>query len=103
MANALGLGAFERRDEVVFGVVDVFGGQWDGVVGVGAFADDGGVFGGGVEVCGVAGAGEGDVAGFSVEAGGSDDEDVVTGHSLGFVDGGGVSVVDVPGVGRRRR
>ena len=49
-------------------------------------------------VRGVAGAGEGDVAGFAVETGGSDDVDVVAGESLGFVDGGGVAVVDVAAV-----
>ena len=58
----------------------------------------GGVAGGGVQRRGVAGAGEGDVAGFAVETGGSDDVDVVAGESLGFVDGGGVAVVDVAAV-----
>ena len=88
-----GVAVGERVDEVVFGVVDVLGGQWD-AGGVSGFGDVGGVSGGGVEVGGVAGSGEGDVAGFAVEAGGADDVDVVAGESLGFVDGGRVAVID---------
>ncbi len=97
-----GVALGERVDEVVFGVVDVLRGEWD-AGGVGGFGDVGGVSGGGVEVGGVAGSGEGDVSGFSVEAGGSDDVDVVAGEALGFVDGGGVAVVDVAAPGRMRR
>ena len=38
--------------------------------------------------------GDGDVGGFAVEAGGSDDVDVIAGESLGFVDRGRVPVID---------
>ena len=51
----------------------------------------------------MAGAGHGDVDGFAVEAGGSDEEHAVAGDALGLVDGGGVAVVDVAGVRRSRR
>ena len=92
-----GVALGESVDEVVFGVVEVLGGEWD-AGGVGSFADAGGVSCGGVEVCGVACSGEGDVPGFAVETGGSDDVDVFAGEALCFVDGGGVAVVDVAAV-----
>jgi hypothetical protein len=51
-----GVASGEGRYEVVFGVVDVLAGEGYSV-GVGAFADAGGVSGGGVELRGVAGSG----------------------------------------------
>ena len=62
-----------------------------------AFSDCGGVFGGGVEVGFVACSGQCDVAGFAEHAGGADDEHVVAGESLGFVERRRVAVVDVIG------
>ena len=59
-----------------------------------AFVDAGGLGAGGVEPGFVAGAGEGDVGAFAVEAGGADDEHVVAGDALGFVDRDGVGVID---------
>ena len=43
----------------------------------------------------MAGAGEGDVGGFAVEAGGADDEHGVAGGALALVDGHRVAVVEV--------
>ena len=55
----------------------------------------GGLAAGGVEPGAVAGAGQGDVGGFAVEAGGSDDEHLVAGGALALVDGHGVAVVEL--------
>ena len=91
--EGLGLGTADRGEQVVFGVLGLAG-EWK-AGGMVAFADLGGLAARGVEDRTVAGAGQGDVGGFAIQASGADDEHGVAGGALALVDRHRIAVIEV--------